>query len=62
MVNEPDGGYYLLSVIHENPYVTNIDSLYINRLNLNLIILSDSFGFGEGSIESDDGPLNASTK
>lgn len=61
-MKEPDGKDYLLSVIYENLDVLNVDPLEVNRPNPNHIVLSDSYGFGEGSIESSGVPLSAYTK
>lgn len=47
IMNEPECGDSPLPAIHENLDVPNVDHLEVNCLNHNLIVLSDSFNFGE---------------
>lgn len=56
------GGDSSSSAIFENLDALNVGALEVNGINLILVILSDSFGSGEGSIESGDEPFRALIK
>lgn len=51
-MNEPDCRDSPLSKIYENRDVPNVNPLEVNHPNPNFIVLSDSYRYGEVSIES----------
>lgn len=51
MMNKPDDGDSLLFAIYENTVVLNANPLEVNKPKPNLVILSDSYVHGDGSIE-----------
>lgn len=62
MMSKIFGGDSSSSAIFENLDALNVGPLEVSGINLNLVILSDSFGSGEGSIESGDEPFRALIK
>lgn len=62
IMNEPGGGNSSSSAIYENPNAFNVDPLEVNRLNPNLVVLSDSSESSEDSIQMGDESFSASIK
>lgn len=53
-MNGPNGRYFPVLVIYENPDVPNVESLEVNGPNPEFIVFSDSSGSGRGSVDSSE--------